>query len=316
VPVEIPAELIRSFNVRGGLTLDEARLAGMMFENVELGINAENGDLRMHPITAQFFDGTYEGDVRIDASGELPTLSVNENVRNVNVGSLAKAMFEREDVTGSINGSFKLSGSGADIAAIQRDLDGSMSFELLDGTWEGTDLWYELRRARAVLKQEPEPEPELPARTRFSSVKLTGPVTDGVFTNDDLFAELPFMHLTGKGSVDFAAAEIDYRMSARILEKPEFLQDASEEELEDFTEAVIPLRITGPLAAPSIKPDVEAMLRKEAEKKLKDALRDKLLGGDEAEDEAEAGEEGTDEKKKKKSDRDKLKDALKDLLKD
>jgi AsmA protein len=276
VPVEIPADLIRSLNVRGSLTLDEAQLAGMTFENVDLGVNATNGKLRMHPITAQFFDGTYEGDVSVDASGEIPVLSVNENVRNVNVGQLAKAMFEKEDVTGSINGSFTLSGRGADLGVIQRDLSGSMSFELLDGAWEGTDLWYELRRARALLKKEPEPEPQLPARTPFSSVTLTGPVSDGVFRNDDLMAELPFMQLTGKGSVDFAVAEIDYRMSARVLKKPEFVQDATDEELEDFTEAVIPLRITGPLAAPSIKPDVEAMLKKEAEKKIKDKLRDKL----------------------------------------
>jgi AsmA protein len=314
VPVEIPAELIRSLNVRGNLTLEEAGMSGMTFEQVELGINAANGRLRMHPITAQFFDGTYDGDVNINASGDVPVLSVNENVRDVNVGSLAKAMFEQEDVTGTINGSFQLSGSGADFAVIQRNLAGNMSFELLDGAWEGTDVWYELRRARALLKKEPEPEPQLPARTEFSSVTLTGPVTDGVFKNDDLMAELPFMQLTGKGTVDFAEAEIDYRLSARILKKPEFLQDATEDELEDFTEAVIPLRITGPLAEPSIKPDVEAMLKKEAEKQLKDALRDKLLGGSDAEEEAETGEEATGEEPKKKKDRDRLKDALKDLL--
>ncbi len=84
-----------------------------------------------------------------------------------------------------------------------------MSFELLDGAWEGTDVWYELRRARALLKQEEAPEPTLPARTPFSSVAVSGPVTDGIFRSDNLLAELPFMQLTGKGSVDLPAAEID-----------------------------------------------------------------------------------------------------------
>jgi len=324
VPVEIPADLVRSLNARGSLKLATAKLAGMTFGNVDLGINASNGRLRMHPITAQFFDGAYDGDVRIDASGEVPVLSVNENVRDVNVGALAKAMFDQENVTGAINGSFKLSGRGADLAVIQRSLGGSMSFELLDGTWEGTDLWYELRRARALLKKEPAPESQLPARTKFSSVKLSGPVVDGVFKSDDLMAELPFMQLTGKGSVDFAAATVDYRMSARILEKPEFLQSATDEELQDFTKAVIPLRITGPLLEPSIKPDVQAMLKKEAEKKVRDALRDRLLGGSAAKEATDTGEAndtgeatGTGEQDtgdKQKSDRDKLKDALKDLL--
>ena len=276
VPVEIPTELIQALNLRGKLTLQIATLSGMAFEDVRLGVDSRNAKLRMHPISARLFDGAYEGDVRIDASGKTPVLSVNERVSDVDLGSLARAMFEQENVTGSINGNFTLTGQGADLAQMQRSLKGSMSFELLDGAFEGTDVWYELRRARALFKKEEPPEPQLPARTRFSTVRVTGPVREGVFSSDDLFAELPFMQLTGKGSVNLVAGEIDYRLSARVLEKPEFAGDVTEEELEDFTEAVIPLRITGPLAAPSIKPDVEAMLRKEVEKKVKDKLEDKL----------------------------------------
>jgi len=277
VPVEIPADLIRALNVRGGLTVQTAKLSGMTFDNVTLGLNAADGNLRLHPITADFFDGKYDGDVRINASGSVPVLSVNENVRDVSLGSLAQAMFKQENITGTIHGSFKLSGRGESLAAIQRSLGGSMSMELIDGAWEGTDLWYELRRARALYKQEPAPEPVLPARTQFSSVKATGPVTDGVFRNDDLFAELPFMQLTGKGSVDFAAAEVDYRMTARILENPEFAAEATAEELDEFTEAKIPLRITGSLADPTIAPDIEEMLKEEVREKVEEEIKDKLL---------------------------------------
>jgi AsmA protein len=284
VPVEIPVELIRALNVRGTLSVASADLTGMQFENVDLGLNVADGDLRLHPITADFFDGRYDGDVRIDASGNVPSLSVNENIQGVSLGALARAMFDQENITGTINGSFRLGGSGADLAAIQRDLDGSIEMELLDGAWEGTDVWHELRRARALFRQETPPEPTLPARTQFSNVRATGPVTDGVFSNDDLVAELPFMRLTGKGRVDFAAGEVDYGLVARILEKPEFASALSPEELEDFTEAEIPLKISGPLTDPSIAPDVEEMLKEEVKKKVEEELRerllDKLLGDD------------------------------------
>jgi AsmA protein len=318
VPVEIPADLIRSLNLRGNLTLDEATLSGMEFTAVELGLNAAGGNLRLHPISADFFGGKYQGDVRINASSGSPVLSVNENISNVDLGSLAVAMFDQENVTGTINGAFRLSGRGDDLAAIQRSLDGTMSMELIEGTWEGTDIWYELRRARALLKQEPAPEPELPARTRFSNVSASGPVTDGVFSNDNLTAQLPFMQLTGNGEVDFAAADIDYQLTARILERPEFIEGASEEELDEFTEAVIPLRISGPLADPSIKPDIEEALKEEVKKKVQEKLFEKLLGGDDEPEDAanDLAEEpsGEEEPEKKKSDKDKLKDALKDLI--
>lgn len=322
---QIPAELIRPISARGSLTVREAYLGAMKFENVDLGLNVSNGNLRLHPVTAALYDGTYSGDVRIDASGGTPVLSVNEQINGVNLGSLARAMFEQESVTGTINGSFKLTGRGADLGAIQRSLAGNMNFELVDGAFEGTDIWYELRRARALFKKTAAPEPVLPARTKFSTVRATGPVIDGVFNNNDLLAELPFMQITGNGSVDFAAATIDYRMTARVLEKPEFVTAATAEELDEFTQAVIPLRITGPLTAPSVKPDVEAMLKERVKEEIRGRLVDKLLGGREeppaadeppATDAAPADGEVPDEPQEEEQDiEDKLKDSLKDIFK-
>ena len=275
-PVEIPVDLIRTLNARGKATLERVTLGEMAFENIRVELQAGNGQLRMHPMTSDLFDGKYAGDVRVNASGNNAVLSLNERIENVNLAKLVPAMFDRDNVTGTINGQFLLSGRGADLAAIQRSLSGTMSFALSDGSYEGTDLWYELRRARAKLKGEDPPEPKLPPRTEFSNVTASGVVTNGVMKNDDLYAELPHMQLTGAGTVNLVAASVDYGLRARILEKPEFLQGATEEELEEFTEAVIPLKITGPLASPSVKPDLERLLRDRVEEEIKDKLKDKL----------------------------------------
>ena len=89
---------------------------------------------------------------------------------------------------------------------------------------------YELRRARALFKQEEAPTPELPAKSAFSTVSVTGVVSDGVMRSDDLFAELPFMQLSGGGSINLAEATVDYGLVARVLERPEFLTEATAEE--------------------------------------------------------------------------------------
>ena len=310
VPVEIPVDLIRTLNLSGTVTLAEASLTGMKFEQMSARLRSANGDMRLHPMSATLFDGTYSGDVRINASGNVPSLSVNETIAGVDLGALARAMFGTDQVTGKINGTFQLAGQGEDLAAIQKSLDGQLSFELVDGAYEGVDVWYELRRARALFKQETPPEPVLPARTQFSNVTATGPVTDGIFRNDDLLAELPFMRLTGKGKVDLPAATIDYGLTARVLEKPEFATDASEEELKEFTEAVIPLRISGPLAAPSIKPDVEGMLKERVREELEDKVLDRLLGGKKKDKDGKKKD-----KDNEKDTEDELKDALKDIFK-
>ncbi len=315
VPVEIPAELIRAVNVRGNLTVKRATLGRMTFTNAQLGINSANGQLRLHPLSAELFEGSYQGDVRINAAGSVPVLSVNEQIKDVRLGALAQAMFEKKNITGTINGTFTLEGRGNDMGAIQKTLKGNMSFVLADGAWEGTDVWYQIRRARALFKKQAPPEPTLPARTRFSEVTATGVVTDGKLRNDDFFAELPFMRLTGRGTVDFPTATIDYSLSGRVLEKPEFPTEASDELLKEMTRAVIPFRITGPLAAPKFAIDFGALIKERAKEEIRDRVLDKLLGGDKKEPppEAQEGEQPAEEEPKDPEDI--LKDKLKDLLK-
>jgi AsmA protein len=190
-----------------------------------------------------------------------------------------------------------------------------MAFQLADGAWEGTDVWHQLRSARALFRKEPPPERRNPPRTEFSSVIATGTVTKGVFRNEDLLAELPFLQLTGNGSVDLTRAEIDYSMQARVLERPEFVDGASAGELKDFTQAVIPLKISGSLNSPSIRPDIDGMLKAEVKKavdekrdELKERLVNKLLGSGEKDQDGE--ETTTDEPQEKE----KLEDRLKRLF--
>ncbi len=313
VPVDIPAELSRPLNGRGTLSVAEAYRGHMRFENVELGVIVARGRMGILPFSAGLFGGSYSGDVRINVSGETPVISVNENIRDVGLGPLAVAMFEQENITGSINGAFRLRGRGDNTAAIQQSLKGDMSFELVDGTWEGTDVWHELRSARALLKGEATPEPVLPARTHFNTVRVTGTVTNGVMHSDDLFVELPFMQLTGNGTVNIYEATVDYSIIGRVLDRPEFMQDATAEEIDDFTQAIVPFRVRGPLSEPSIQPDIEAMLKKRVKKEIKDKLLDRLLGGRD-EESAAPDEDTAQEPAEEKDLEDKLKDRLKDLL--
>ena len=176
-PLEIPAELLEPLNVKGELTLDSVLLGALQLDDVSVTVDAANGRTRIYPIAAQLFGGGYKGDIRIDVSGSVPSLAVNETVQDIDLARLAKAMFEQDNITGSLAGNFRLGGRGHNMAEVQQTLAGTMSFELRDGTYEGVDLWYELRRARAALKQEEPPRSRSCRRARDSRrVTATGVV--------------------------------------------------------------------------------------------------------------------------------------------
>lgn len=304
-PLEIPVEMIRSLHARGSLSVQQALMGGMQFDNVKLGINNANSKLRVHPITAEFFHGSYQGDVRIDASGDVATISANEQIKDVSLAPLAKSLLERENITGLINGSFALSGRGNDMDAVQQTLNGDVSFALSDGTYEGVDLWYQIRRARAMFKREAPPEPSMPPRTPFSRVSATGKITNGVMRNDDFVADMPFMRMSGAGTVDLTTSDVNYSLSGRVFDRPEYVEGASETEIADLTKAVIPLRITGKTYEPKIGVDVEALLTEQVKEDLKNRLLEKLTDDD---------EDGDPSAEKEKDAEDILKDKLKDLL--
>ena len=302
--IEIPADMIRGLHASGRFKIDRAFLSGVEFTNIELGLQSAGGKLRLNPLTAELYGGNYSGDVRIDASHDVPSISVHEKLAGVNLFALAKSMFDQDNISGTINGSFVLRGAGQNLASIRQDLDGNMSLELVDGAWEGTDVWHQLRAARAMFRQEPPPEPNLPPRTEFTSVSATGTVSNGIFRNDDLIIELPFLQLTGSGSVDLPAAQVDYSVQARVIDNPQLMSGISEAELADFTKTVVPIKITGPLSSPSIRPDIEAVFRQQVEgaleeqkEKLKNRLLDRMLGGEDEEqtDEEEPGEQNEEE---------------------
>ncbi|HEY8540047.1 MAG TPA: AsmA family protein, partial [Steroidobacteraceae bacterium] len=267
-PTEIPVELIRKLNAQGELRINEAVFAGMKFSKLRLGVNARDGKARFHPFEASMYGGTYSGDIGIDATGQVARVSLDEHVRNIDFAPLFKDFFETDRVSGKGNANIKLSGNGRTTDDVLKTLSGTVDFNVADGALEGADLWYEIRRARAVLKQQPIPERSGPARTPFTSLQGTGTRKNGVLANNDLNVAMQYLKVTGQGTVDIPNSTLDYRLTATVLKIPrEGAEPAPEEDLVD---AQIPVRVTGALTDPKVRPDLEGYLKGQVKQRLEE----------------------------------------------
>ena len=308
--VDLPLEAIRQVNVRGKFTLQQAKFAGLSFADLVLNVNARNGELRLTP-SANAYGGSYSGNIAIKARANDAVLSLEQDLKNIDMNPLGNDLYQVDKVTGLANAAFKLSASGSNLGEIRRKLNGTMDLNLADGAWEGIDLWHEFRKARALFKQEAAPEaPAGPPRTPFSAMTATAVVTDGVVRNDDLRAVLPFMVLTGQGNVNLPEEALDFDLVAEVLEKPELANDAS---VADLGGSRIPLKLSGPLSDPKLRPDFAGLVKEEAKRKIQDTLLDKLGLGDD-EQPAEGEQAGDAEPAEEESPEDKLKEKLKGLF--
>ena len=280
-PTPVPVDLLRSLNMRGSLSVGEAVFAGIQYHNLHVGVNAGGGRVRVFPSEAQMYGGQYHGDIGIDVTGRVPRVSFDEHIAGVDFAPLFQDMFETRHISGRGNGSIKATASGADSAALLRTLTGNLEFRVDNGAFEGTDLWYEIRRARALLKQVAIAARTGPERTPFTAVSATGRITNGVIANDDLLAALQYLQVKGHGTADIASGTIDYHLDAAVLKIPDTAGDAAS--AGDLTGFTIPVVVTGTFGAPKVRPDVTALVKarvqKEIDKKkdeLKQQLQDKL----------------------------------------
>lgn len=287
-PTPIPVDLLRSLNMRGTIGVGQAVFAGIQYQNLRVGLNAAGGRVRVFPSQAQMYGGQYHGDIGIDASGKLARVTFDEHVTGVDFAPLFRDMFETKHISGRGNASIKAAATGNDSSALLRTLTGTFDFHVDNGAYEGVDLWYEIRRARALLKQEAMPARAAgPERTPFTAVSATGRITNGVLANDDLIAALQYLQVKGHGTADIASGTLDYHLDATVAKSLGNAGDAgAAADLSGFT---IPVIVSGSFSAPKVRPDVEALakarVQKEIDKhkdelkqKLQDKLQDKLKG--------------------------------------
>ncbi len=289
--IDVPTDTLRTLDLQGSLAIGELVFEGARLENVQVTVAAKDGVLRLHPLQAGLYGGSYAGDVRLDVRGRKPALSVNETMTGIALASLLADTAEAANLGGQGNIGIKATASGDTVGELLEQLKGSATFDLQDGLYRGVDLWYEIRKARSLLKQEAVPAaPENP-QTPLSEFAGTLNFAGGKLQNPDFTAKLPFMRLSGSGSVDLLGSAIDYRLNARIVETPVF-DDG--EDLGSLQGLTLPIRISGTQSAPQVAVDVGELAKGAAEKKLRDRLIKKFGLDEEPPAAGEASEAAAD----------------------
>ncbi|MBC7983552.1 MAG: AsmA family protein [Candidatus Obscuribacterales bacterium] len=277
-PTPIPVDALRTLNARGDLRIGEAKFGGLQLSKMHLGLNARDGDVRFQPTDATLYGGQYRGNLNLNVV-QAPRLSLESHASGIDFAPLFKDMFDSKRITGRGDANVKISAVGLDTAAMKKTLQGTLDFQARDGSFEGIDLWYEIRRARALFRQEAIPARIDAERTAFTSCRGSGSLTNGVLSNKDFDMAMQYLHVTGEGSVDLVQNKLDYRLLANVLRIPKEGAEANAE----LVDAKIPVTVTGPLNDPKIRPDIQGLVKAEVKKrvneekeKLQEKLQDKL----------------------------------------
>lgn len=279
--VALPLETLRALDADGRVRVGELKAFDIRSSAVVMQLKAKDGLLRLGPTQAKLYGGSYNGAIAYDARTNNPKLTMDENLKGVQVGGFLKDTYNFDKFVGVGNVTLKLTGRGLTAEDIKASLDGNGSFAIDNGVLKGIDIRkmgrqiedaVKTRRVEALADLAPTPADE----TNFNALRATVKLQSGVAHNDDLLLEGAGLKVTGKGSASLPAATVDYVANVNGF----------------------PIKISGPFSNLKYRPDWSAILKAQTGARIEEEKQKLRERGAEAEQKA----------------RDKLDQKLKDFL--
>jgi AsmA protein len=265
---DIPVEALRALDVNGKFRLGKLKISNLNLTDISLKVKAKDGLINLNPIAAKLYDGSYAGNIVLDARGDTPKLAVDEKLSGVQIGPLLVDLNGEEPLSGVGNVQAKLTAVGANPQAMKKTLNGSAAFSFTDGTLNGINIGEMIRNAQASILGG-SADAKGPRKTDFAELGGTAQIKNGLVTNNDFAAKSPLLRIEGKGTADLPTEALDYRVKTTLVAT---VEGQGGGELVDLTGIAIPVRVTGTFSKPSYGVDMEALAGIIAKSKTEDLL--------------------------------------------
>jgi AsmA protein len=282
-PIDLAA--LRSLNANGKLRIGALKASNLKASNVRLEFKAAGGRVDVSPLSANLYQGSMNGALSVNAAGATPSFAVKQNLSGVAIGPLLKDLANKDTLEGNGSVNVDVTTQGATVGALKRALNGGASVNLRDGAVKGIDIAGTIRNAKAKLgslKGQQTQAADKNQKTDFSEMTGTFAIKNGVASNNDLAMKSPLLRVGGAGDINIGEDTINYLVKATLVASSKGQDGREAADLKGIT---VPVRATGPLAAPSFGLDFGAMLtdnvKQQAEEKIKGRLEG-LLGGKKA----------------------------------
>ncbi len=272
---EEPIDLspLKGLSLKGSLKIGALVASNVKLEKISVGAQASGGRVEISPLAASLYQGNLTGNASVNANTNR--LALKAQLAGVAIGPLLKDALDNDMLEGKGNVALDVQTGGNTVGALRKALAGNAKLSLKDGALKGINLEDVIRKVKRQSAQSSQ-------RTDLSELTASFVIKNGVAHNDDLSAKSPLLRLSGAGDVDVGGGTIDYLAKASVVASS---TGQGGKDLADLNGITVPVRISGPLQDPQIRPDLKAAAgsavkqqAQKAEEKLKERVQDRLKG--------------------------------------
>jgi len=263
---EDPFAALRTLDFVGEFKIGKLKVGNARMSNVTTKVVSSKGVLKVDPMAASLYEGKFSGTTVVDASGKTPKVSAINHLTGIQVGGLLKDLAGEDRLTGRGDLHTDVRMVGLSESEIRRSLNGTSRILFKDGALKGVNIAQIVREGSSRLGLGSDKlDTGTPGQTDFTEISASMNITNGVIKNEDLHAKSPLLRIEGKGQVDLPKDNIDYLIVTELVSS---LAGQGGKTRDELAGVPIPVRVTGPLAGPSYRPDLEAALSSVAKAKL------------------------------------------------
>lgn len=253
---ELPLSTLRNLDLEGALSIGTLYVHGLTLNDVELGMDAEQGLLAVNPARARLYQGTYSGSLSLDARTDIPAFNMQSTLQNINLEPLSTDFIGASYLSGQGNINLALSGQGRDTQSIISSLDGTADLALNEGIFKGADVGAILGQLETMLRSRRLVNVNRGEQTAFDNLGATLQISNGIVRSNDLLIESPGFNVSGTGTLaNLQNQSLDFNLLATV--NPATASIESEEY--DIGGYSLPIACTGNMSSPRCLPDINSI---------------------------------------------------------
>ncbi|WP_257281951.1 AsmA family protein [Endozoicomonas sp. ISHI1] len=287
----IPEDTLRPLNIKGSLGLTSLTVAKLIFNQPSVQLTALKGrqDIKL---TSGFYDGSIDLDGKLDVrkKGD-PDVQTTANLKGINLQALAQPIPALKSIEGKVNADMSLTTHGQLQSVLTSNLNGKIDFKVDQGAFTEANFDKMVCEGIARIRKQDLQKKDWGHTTRFTQLRGSFTISNGVASNKDLTAALTNLNLKGDGNINLVKQTLDYHLGLNISGDRAPDSDPACVVNEDYVNVTWPVRCQGKLGqqecgvdterladtiASLARQEVKKRLEKEIEKKaghLKDALK-------------------------------------------
>lgn len=216
-PIELPLDMMRQLDIDGEFSVNSVKVKNLTTQNILVPVKAQNGVIALNGLKANMYQGQLDSNVTIDATGNSPRYAVDMNLNGIEADPLLVDLMQK-DAFLSGNGAFaaNITTTGNTVNTLTQGLNGNFNTAFNDGSINGVNVGYQIRRAKAAFSGQSLPEDAGTVKTDFSELSVSANFTNGVMQSNDLDMKSPLLRLSGAGQVDLPGEQVDYTLTTLI----------------------------------------------------------------------------------------------------